>query len=135
VAVLEPFVATVLWRNISSPRQQKELIEETVGELLKFGRTLPHTLNTVLRKIERNEITTRVELAGLEGIKSAQGRGVLKTSFTIMMAALVVGLGLVYSSAVPTDRIGQFLFGAAAVMVIWTLVMLLWSEAFKGNRE
>jgi ubiquinone biosynthesis protein len=135
VTVLEPFVATVLWRTISSPRQQKELIEETVGELLKFGRTLPHTLNTVLRKIERNEITTRVELAGLEGIKSAQGRGVLKTSFTMMMAALLIGLGLVYSSAVPTDRIGQFLFGAAAVMVIWTLVMLLWSEAFKGNRE
>ncbi|HUR63026.1 MAG TPA: AarF/UbiB family protein, partial [Candidatus Thermoplasmatota archaeon] len=135
VQVLEPFVAQVLWRNISSPRQQKELIEETVGELLKFGRTLPHTLNTVLRKIERNEITTRVELAGLEGIKSAQGRGVLKTSFTLMMAALIVGLGLVYSSAVPTDRIGQFLFGAAAVLVIWTLVMLLWSEAFKGNRE
>jgi ubiquinone biosynthesis protein len=135
VTVLEPFVAQVLWRTISSPRQQKELIEETVGELLKFGRTLPHTLNTVLRKIERNEITTRVELAGLEGIKSAQGRGVLKTSFTVMMAAMVIGLGLVYSSAVPSERVGQFLFGATAVFVLWILVMLLWSESFKGNRE
>ena len=89
----------------------------------------------MLRKIERNEITGRVEMVGLEGIKSAQGRGVLKTSFTIMMVALLVGLALVYSSAVPTDRIGQFLFGAAAVLAIWTLVMILWSEAFKGNRE
>jgi ubiquinone biosynthesis protein len=135
VAVLEPFVAQVLWRNAASPAATGELVEQTLGEILKFGRTLPHTLNTVLRKIERNEITTRVELAGLEGIKSAQGRGVLKTSFTLMMAALIVGLGLVYSSTVPAERVGQFLFGAAAILVAWTLVMILWSEAFKGNRE
>ncbi|HEX2065875.1 MAG TPA: AarF/ABC1/UbiB kinase family protein [Candidatus Thermoplasmatota archaeon] len=135
VEVLQPFVAQVLWRDLSSPRLQKELVEETVGELLKFGRTLPHTLNTVLRKIERNEVTTRWELVGLEGIKSAQGRGVLKTSFTLMMAALIVGLALVYASPAPAARVGQFLFGAAAVLAVWTLVMLLWSEAFKGNRE
>jgi hypothetical protein len=128
-------VAQVLWRNAASPAATGELVEQTLGEILKFGRTLPHTLNTVLRKIERNEITTRVELAGLEGIKSAQGRGVLKTSFTLMMAALIVGLGLVYSSTVPAERVGQFLFGAAAILVAWTLVMILWSEAFKGNRE
>ncbi len=135
VTVLDPFVAQVAWKNISSPGAQKELVQETVTELLKFGRTLPHTLNTVLRKIERNEITTRVEVAGLEGIKSAQGRGVLKTGFTIMAAALVVGLALVYASADPGPRVGPFLFGAAAILIGWTLVMVLWSEGLKGNRE
>ncbi len=135
VRVLDPFVAQVAWKNISSPGAQKDLVQETVAELWKFGRTLPHTLNTVLRKIERNEITTRVEVAGLEGIKSAQGRGVLKTGFTIMAASLVLGLALVYASPTPAQRIGQFLFGAAAVLVAWTLIMVFWSEAFKGNRE
>ena len=135
VAVLEPFVAELLWKNLANPKQQKELIEETFGELLRFGRGLPHTLNTLIRKIERNEISTRVEVAGLEGLKSAQGRGVLKMAFTTMMAALVIGLGIIYASPTPDDRAGQFLFAAGAVVVLWTLVMILWSEAFKGNRE
>ncbi len=133
--VLQPFVQQLLWRNLADPVQQKELVTETIGELLQFGRTLPHTLNTVLRKIERNEITTRVDLVGLEGIKSAQGRGVLKMSFTIIMAALLVGLGIIYSANVPSERVGQFLFAAAAVVAGWTVVMVLWSEAFKGRRE
>lgn len=135
VTVLEPFVAELLWKKISSPGSQKELIEETVGELLRFGRSLPHTLNHLIRKIERNEISTRVEVAGLEGLKSAQGRGVLKMAFTVMMAALVIGLGIIYASPAPDDRAGQFLFAAAAVLAVWTLVMILWSEAWKGNRE
>lgn len=135
VAVLDPFVAQVAWKNISSPTAQKELVQETVSELLKFGRTLPHTLNTLLRKVERNELSTRVEVAGLEGIKSAQGRGVLKTGFTILAASLIVGLALVYASPVPAERVGPFLFGAAAILVAWTLVMVFWSEGFKGNRE
>lgn len=135
VTVLEPFVAELLWKNLSSTKKQKELIEETVGELLRFGRTLPHTLNTLIRKIERNEISTRVEVAGMEGLKSAQGRGVLKTSFTIMMAALVIGFAIVYATPSVEARSVQFLFAAAGVLTIWTLVMVVWSEAFKGHRE
>jgi ubiquinone biosynthesis protein len=133
VEVLDPLAAELVWRNLSSPKHQKELVEETIGEMLRFGRTLPHTLNTVLRKVERNEITTRVELAGLEGIKSAQGRGVLKMAFTVMMAGLLVGLGFVYTS--PQPRVGPFLFLAGGVIALWTVVMILWSEAWKGNRE
>lgn len=135
VETLEPFVAELLWKKISSPGSQKELIEETVGELLRFGRSLPHTLNTLIRKVERNEIQTRVEVAGLEGLKSSQGRGVLKMAFTVMMAALIIGLGIIYASPAPDDSAGRFLFAAGAVIVTWTVVMILWSEAFKGNRE
>jgi ubiquinone biosynthesis protein len=135
VEVLEPFVAELLWKKISSPTSQKELIEETVGELLRFARSFPHTLNTLIRKVERNELSTRVEVAGLEGLKASQGRGVLKMSFTVMMAALVIGLGIVYAAPVPDDRAGQFLFAAGGLLIAWTLVMIFWSEAFKGNRE
>lgn len=135
VDVLEPFVAELLWKKISSPSSQKELVEETVGELLRFARSFPHTLNTLVRKVERNELSTRVEVAGLEGLKRAQGRGVLKMAFTVMMSALVIGLGIVYASDAPTDRAGQFVFAAGGILAIWTLVMIFWSEAFKGKHE
>lgn len=135
VEVIEPFVAELLWKKIASPGSQKELIEETIGELMRFARTMPHTLNTIVRKIERNEISTRVEVAGLEGLKSSQGRGVLKMAFTVMMAALIIGLGIIYASPAPDTRAGQFLFAAAAVVALWVVTMILWSEAWKGNRE
>jgi hypothetical protein len=56
-------------------------------------------------------------------------------SFTVMMAALVIGLGIVFASNAPNNRAGQFLFAAAGLVLLWTVVMIFWSEAFKGNRE
>lgn len=108
-------------------------MQEALLEFLRLGRSLPHTLNTVLRKVERNEVSMRVEMAGLEGIKSAQGRSALKSSFTILMASLVVGLAILYAS--PAPQVGPFLFAGGAVLAAWTLVMVLWSESFKGRRE
>jgi ubiquinone biosynthesis protein len=134
VETLQPFIRDLLWKDLGGAARPPEA-QEAVAELLRFARTLPHTLNTVLRKIERNELSTRIEVAGLEGVKSAQGRSALKTGFTVLMAALVVGIAILYASPTPDDRMGRFLFAAGAVLVGWTLVMVLWSEAFKGRRD
>jgi ubiquinone biosynthesis protein len=135
VAVLEPLVGDLVWKNIASTKKQKELVEETVGELLKFFRSFPHTLNQITRRIERNELRTTIDIAGLEGFKQAQGRSTLKMSFTVLMAALIIGLGIVYSGPEPDAKSSQFLFGAGGLVVTWTLVMVFWSESMKGNRE
>lgn len=135
VSVLEPLVGELVWKNIASTKKQKELVEETVGELLKFARAFPHTLNQLVRRVERNEIRTTIDIAGLEGFKQAQGRSTLKMSFTVLMAALVIGLGIVYSGPEPDSKALQFIFGASGLVVVWTLVMVFWSEAMKGNRE
>ncbi len=134
VSILEPFVGQMIWKNISSPKKQKELVEETFGELLKFARTFPHALNTLVRKVERNELSTRIEVSGLEGWKASQGRTALKMAFTIMMSALLVGLGIVYAGP-NAEMAAQYLFIATVILVSWTLVLILWSEGFKGNRE
>ncbi|HLF16113.1 MAG TPA: AarF/UbiB family protein [Candidatus Thermoplasmatota archaeon] len=135
VEVLEPFAAEILWKNVSNPKKQKEMVEETVSEMLRFLRNFPHTLNTLIRKVERNELSLRIDVAGMEGIKQAQGRGVLKTSFTVLLAGLLVGLGIVYAGPEPGARLGPFLFVAGVIMAVWTVVMILWSEAWKGRRE
>ncbi|MEA3191118.1 MAG: ubiquinone biosynthesis protein [Thermoplasmata archaeon] len=135
VQVLDPFVAEVVWKNLTSPTAQKELFQEAAGELLKAARGLPRQLNSVLRKVERNELSSRVEVAGLEGIKSAQGRSALKASFTLIITGIIIGLAILYASPTPPERLGQFLFVAAILLAAWALVMVLWSESFKGNRE
>lgn len=135
VEVLEPLVGELVWKNITSTKNQKQLVEETVGELLKFARHAPHAMNSVLRRIERNELRTTIEVAGLEGLKRSHGRGVLKMSFSVMMAALIVGMAIVYAGADPDANAGPFMFGAGAVMIVWSLILVFWSEAMKGNRE
>jgi ubiquinone biosynthesis protein len=135
VEVLEPLVADLAWKNLTSTKKQKELVEDTVGEMLKFLRTFPHTLNSLVRRFERNEIRTTIEVAGLEGLKASQGRSALKISFTAMMGALIIGLAIVYAGPSPDLYAGRFLFGAGAVVVVWALILVIWSEAFKGNRE
>lgn len=133
VSVLEPVVAEVVWKNLTSARKQRELIEETLGELVRFGRQFPHTLNQLVRRIERNELRTTIDVAGLEGIKQSQGRSVLKLSFTVVVAALIVGLAVVYTGPAPETRASQFLFGAGGIVVLWAFVLLLWSEMMKDR--
>lgn len=135
VAVLEPLVAELAWKNITSTKKQKELVEETLGELLKFGRSFPHTLNQLVRRIERNEMRTTIDIAGMEEWKRSQGRGVLKMSFSIVMAALIIGLGIVYTGPAPEEQAGRFIFAAGAIGLFWALVLVLWSEGMKGRRE
>jgi ubiquinone biosynthesis protein len=134
VETLQPMVAQLLWREAAGGAAHPEGVQETVAELLRFGRTLPHTLNTVLRKWERNELSTRVEIVGLEGVKAAQGRSALKTGFTVLAAAVVVGLAVVYAGPDPASRVGPFLYTAGGVLAAWILVMVLWSESIKGRR-
>lgn len=133
VSVLEPVVTEVVWKNLTSSRKRRELVEETVGELLRFGRQFPHTLNRLVRRIERNELRTTIDVAGLEGIKQSQGRSVLKMSFTLVVAALIVGLAVVYTGPEPETRASQFLFGAGGLVVLWAFVLLLWSEMMKDR--
>ena len=135
VGVLDPLVAELVWKNLTSTKKQKEIVEETVGELLKFFRTFPHTLNQLVRRVERNELRTTIDIAGMEGLKSAQGRSALKLSFTGITAALIIGLGIVYTGPEPETRATQFLFSAGAIIVVWTLILVLWSETMKGHRE
>ncbi len=133
VTVLEPLVADLVWKNLTSTKKQKEIVEETLGELLKFGRQFPHTLNQLVRRIERNELRTTIDVAGLEGIKRSQGRSALKVSFTLVVAALIVGLAIVYTGPRPDERALQFLFGAGGIVVLWAFVLLLWSEMMKSE--
>ncbi len=135
VSVLEPVVAELVWKNLTSTKKQKEIVEETVGELLKFGRTFPHALNQLVRRLERNELRTTIDIAGLEGLKASQGRSALKMGFTVIMASLIIGLGIVYTGPDPESRASQFLFSAGVIVVIWTMILVLWSETMKGNRE
>ncbi|MHB8633599.1 MAG: ABC1 kinase family protein [Thermoplasmatota archaeon] len=134
VQVLDPFAAQMAWHDLASPEKQKEMAQETVGELLRFARTFPTALNRLMRKVERNELSTRVEIVGLEEVMRSHGRGILKTSFTLLMGALVVGLGIVYAGG-SSARVGGFLFASAVIVALWTMVMLLWSEAMKGKRD
>ena len=135
VAVLDPLVAELVWKNLTSTKKQKEVVEETVGELMKFVRTFPHTLNQLVRRVERNELRTTIDIAGMEGLKQSQGRSALKVSFTGMMMALVIGLGIVYAGPDPESRAMQFLFSAGVIVIAWTVVLLLWSETMKGHRD
>jgi ubiquinone biosynthesis protein len=135
VEVLQPLIQKVLWRDMAGQVPQKEAMQEALGELLQFARGLPHSLNSILRKVERNELSARIEVAGLEGVKSAQGRSALKMGFTLLTAGFLVALAILYAAPVPDSRIVQFLFASGAVLAAWALVMVLWSEAFKGRRE
>ncbi len=135
VSVLDPLVAELVWKNITNTKKQKEIVEETVGELLRFGRTFPHALNQLVRRVERNELRTTIEVAGLEGIKQASGRNALKMGFTGIMASLIIGLAIVYAGPTPEEHVTPFLFAAAGIVIFWVLSLVLWSETMKGRRE
>ncbi len=135
VSVLDPLVAELVWKNITNTKKQKEIVDETVGELLRFGRTFPHALNQLVKRVERNELRTTIDVAGLEGIKAASGRNALKMGFTVVIASMIIGLAIVYAGPNPDTHVAPFMFAAASVAIFWVLILVLWSETMKGRRE
>ncbi len=135
VTVLDPLVAELVWKNITNTKKQKELVEETVGELLRFGRTFPHALNQLVKRIERNELRTTIDVAGLEGIKQSQGRNMQKLAFTGIVCSLILGLAVVYTGPEPGTRGLQFMFLSGGIIAAWALVLIFWSEMMKRRDD
>jgi ubiquinone biosynthesis protein len=125
----EPFIRRVRLARFD-PRRITGDILQTASDLLGLLQQLPRDLREVSRFIRQRRIPVIVEHQGLENMLHTHDQISNRISFSIVIAALIIGSALIVISKTPPYVFGISLIGiigflAAAIMGIWLLVAIL----------
>ncbi|MGD2011154.1 MAG: AarF/ABC1/UbiB kinase family protein [Desulfobacterales bacterium] len=124
-----PFIRSVLLERYSPQRLSTDAFQMT-ADLIKFTRRFPQDLLDIARQVRRQQLCLKIEDRGLERTLSTHDQISNRLSFSIIIAALIIGSALIVISEIPPlfygiSLIGIIGFTAAALMGIWLLVAIL----------
>ena len=129
VASAAPFVLQVRLEKFSPRRLAAEFTHQA-AEWIRLSEQLPKEFMEVIRMIRQQRLLIKVEHQGLEEMLATHDQISNRISFSIIIAALVVGSALIVISKTPPFIFGISLIGiigflAAALMGIWLLIAIL----------
>lgn len=91
---------------------------DEIGELIKVLIAIPGRAERVLGRVERGELNVQMPMVNLQ--VSYLERSVNRLAGAVIFLALLVAGGILYST---NASLGQFMMGAAAVALIYTLFL------------
>jgi ubiquinone biosynthesis protein len=129
VAQAAPFVMRARLDRVSPQRIASAAVRQ-MAEWGQFFEQLPRMLSDMMRMIRQQRIGIQVEHKGLSEMLATHDQISNRISFSIIIAALVVGSALIVISKTPPFIFGISLIGiigflAAAIMGIWLLIAIL----------
>ena len=125
----KPFIMRVKLERFKPERIADDMYEMG-AHLLRFVRKFPDQLLEMANLIRQEKLRLQIEHRGLENMLATHDRISNRISFSILIAALIIGSALIVISETPPlvygiSLIGILLFFAAAIMGIWLLVAIL----------
>jgi ubiquinone biosynthesis protein len=126
--------ATPLITRVKLERFKPERLAEEAyalgSQIFQFERQFPNQLLELTNLIRQEKLRLQIEHRGLENMLATHDRISNRISFSILIAALIIGSALIVISETPPlvygiSLIGILLFSAAAIMGIWLLVAIL----------
>jgi ubiquinone biosynthesis protein len=129
IAQTEPFIERVKLARFYPGRIAGDILK-LGSELIQFVQQFPKDLLEITRLIRQQKIFFKMEHKGLEDMLATHDQISNRISFSIIIAALIIGSALIVISETPPlfygiSLIGIILFLAAAIMGIWLLVAIL----------
>jgi ubiquinone biosynthesis protein len=129
IAQAKPFVAQVRMERFSPHRIARDMIGIS-GLLVRLGEQLPRDLLDIMRTLREQRVRFTVVHQGLQDMLSTHDQISNRISFSIVIAALIIGSALIVISKTPPFIFGISLIGiigflAAAVMGVWLLIAIL----------
>ena len=129
IARATPFIAKAKLERYS-PERITEDVFDLSAKLFRFFRHFPKDLLDITQMIRQRKLSLQIEHRGLETMLVTHDRISNRISFSILIAALIIGSALIVISETPPliygiSLIGILLFFAAAIMGIWLLVAIL----------
>jgi ubiquinone biosynthesis protein len=124
-----PFIKEVKRARVSPQRITGDILRLAI-ELFQFVENFPKDILSITRLIKQQKLSLNLEYKGLDKMLSTYDQISNRISFSIIIAALIIGSALVIMSKVPPlfydiSLIGIVGFLAAAIMGIWLLVAIL----------
>ena len=124
-----PFITEVKLAKYR-PQRIADDVYDLATKLLHFFQQFPKDLLDLANLIRHQKLSLQIEHRGLESMLATHDRISNRISFSILIAALIIGSALIVISETPPliygiSLIGILLFSAAAIMGIWLLVAIL----------
>jgi len=129
IAQAKPFLVQVNAERFSPRRIAREAMGMS-RMLLKLARQLPKDVLDLARVVRQQQLKLTVTHQGLQDMLATHDRISNRISFSIIIAALVIGSALIVISQAPPLIYGISLIGiigflAAAIMGVWLLIAIL----------
>jgi len=129
IAQAVPFIKRIKLSRFYPGRIADDMIQ--IGlQMLQFARQFPKDVLEITRMVRQQKLSLKMEHKGLESMLATHDRVSNRISFSIIIAALIIGSALIVISETPPlfygiSLIGIVLFSTAAIMGIWLLVAIL----------
>ncbi len=125
----EPFIKKVKLERFSPKRLESDVLS-LASQMFTFLKDFPKDVLEITRLIRQHKLSFSHELQGLDQMLSTHDQISNRISFSIIIAALIIGSALIVISKTPPLFYGISLIGiigflAAAVMGVWLLVAIL----------
>jgi ubiquinone biosynthesis protein len=129
IARATPFITRIKLERFK-PERIAEDAYDLGSQIIQFVRQFPNQLLELANLIRQEKLRLQIEHRGLENMLATHDRISNRISFSILIAALIIGSALIVISETPPliygiSLIGILLFSAAAIMGIWLLVAIL----------
>jgi ubiquinone biosynthesis protein len=129
IARAAPFIQRVKLERFKPDRIADDMFN-LGSQLLQFMQQFPNQLLDLTNLIRQEKLSLKFEHRGLEDMLSTHDRISNRLSFSILIAALIIGSSLIVMSDTPPlvygiSLIGILFFLAAAIMGFWLLVAIL----------
>jgi ubiquinone biosynthesis protein len=125
----KPFIKRIMLARFNPQRIAGDMIRMAAG-MAQFIEQFPKDMLEITRLIRQQKLTLNIDHRGLEKMRVTQDQTSNRISFSIIIAALLIGSALIVISKTPPFFFGISLIGiigflAAAIMGIWLLVAIL----------
>jgi ubiquinone biosynthesis protein len=129
ITKITPFIEQVKRARFYPDRIANDVIR-LASEMLQFIQQFPKDILEIARLVRQQKLSFKLEHRGLETMLSTYDQISNRISFSIVIAALIIGSALIVISNIPPlfygiSIIGIIGFLAAAIMGIWLLVAIL----------
>jgi ubiquinone biosynthesis protein len=129
VAHAAPFVKKAKLARYS-PQKIAENLFITLSDSLTVLRMLPREVMQIIKLARQNKLTVNMEMRGLDDLLRTLDQVSNRLSFSVIIAALIIGSALLLAFGTPPlvygiSLIGMLGFCAAAVLGIWLLIAIL----------
>jgi len=124
-----PFIAELKIARFHPRRVANDILKMAV-DLRQFAQQFPQDILNITQLIKQRKLSIRIEHAGFEHMLSTHDQISNRISFSIIIAALLIGSALIVISKTPPLIYGISLIGiigflAALVLGVWLLVAIL----------
>lgn len=124
-----PFIRKVKLDRVRPQRIADDTVDLVAG-MFEFFNRFPQEVLDLFRILRREKLTLNMEHGGLDNLLATHDRISNRLSFSIIIAALIIGSALIVISETPPlfygiSMIGIILFLGAAILGVWLLVAII----------